>query len=156
MRKKIIIGFVAVLAIGLFTFSTTTKEDAYWEMFFKDYRIYAIPIAEKQSFAGELVPIQDFDVRERLDRELLVNAYWQSTTLLHIKRAAEKKLDRNLKNFHFVFFIRSWCTCVVSQTCISHIGGRDRFQILARPYAAESHSEYYQKYICQERQEVIL
>ncbi len=88
MRKKIIVGFVAVLAIGLFTFSTTTKEDAYWEMFFKDYRIYAIPIAEKQVFAGELVPIQDFDVRERLDRELLVNAYWQSTTLLHIKRAA--------------------------------------------------------------------
>ncbi len=38
-------------------------------------------------FAGESVPMHNFDVRERLDRELLINTYWHATTLLHIKSA---------------------------------------------------------------------
>lgn len=38
------------------------------------------------NFAGEVMP-DNFDTHERLDRELLVNAYWQSSTLLNIKAA---------------------------------------------------------------------
>jgi membrane-bound lytic murein transglycosylase D len=38
-------------------------------------------------FAGEALPMDNFDVRERLDRELLVNTYWHSTTVLNIKNA---------------------------------------------------------------------
>lgn len=40
------------------------------------------------AFAGETLPLDNFDVRERLDRELTVNAYWHSSTLQHIKQAA--------------------------------------------------------------------
>ena len=52
-----------------------------------DYNIYAIPIPEKMDFAGEKVPLNNPDIRERMDRELLVNTYWQSNGLLLIKRA---------------------------------------------------------------------
>jgi membrane-bound lytic murein transglycosylase D len=38
-------------------------------------------------FAGESTPLQMSDVRERLDRELLINANLDATTLLIIKRA---------------------------------------------------------------------
>ena len=38
-------------------------------------------------FAGESTPLQITDVRERLDRELLINANLDATTLLIIKRA---------------------------------------------------------------------
>jgi len=38
-------------------------------------------------FAGEATPLQITDVRERLDRELLINANLDATTLLIIKRA---------------------------------------------------------------------
>jgi membrane-bound lytic murein transglycosylase MltF len=38
-------------------------------------------------FAGERTPLQISDVKERLDRELLVNANLDATTLLVIKRA---------------------------------------------------------------------
>ncbi len=38
-------------------------------------------------FAGENVPLEDPDVYERMDRELLVNTYWQSNALLLMKRA---------------------------------------------------------------------
>ncbi len=36
-------------------------------------------------FAEEAVPMENFDVRERLDRELLSNTYQHTTTILHIK-----------------------------------------------------------------------
>ena len=39
------------------------------------------------TFAGERVPLQDTDVRERLDREIHVNTYWHSNMLLMIKKA---------------------------------------------------------------------
>jgi membrane-bound lytic murein transglycosylase D len=37
-------------------------------------------------FAGEEFPMDNFDVRERLDRELSRNTYWHSNTLLNIKK----------------------------------------------------------------------
>ncbi|MBC9795993.1 lytic transglycosylase domain-containing protein [Sinomicrobium weinanense] len=52
-----------------------------------DYNIYAIDFLEKLDFAGESVPLDEPDIRERMDRELLVNTYWQSNGLLLIKRA---------------------------------------------------------------------
>lgn len=44
-------------------------------------------IPGKLDFAGEPVPIENGDVKESLDRELLVNVYWHSQTILMLKRA---------------------------------------------------------------------
>jgi hypothetical protein len=38
-------------------------------------------------FCGEKVPLSDHNVKERLDRELLVNMFWHSSTMLMFKRA---------------------------------------------------------------------
>src|SRR5690606_31951189 len=51
------------------------------------YRITAIEIPEDLNFAGEPVPFDDPEIMERVDREFLVNAYWQSNALLLMKRA---------------------------------------------------------------------
>ncbi|MDR5590054.1 lytic transglycosylase domain-containing protein [Christiangramia sp. SM2212] len=51
------------------------------------YRIKALPMPENLEFAGEEVPLEDPDIYERMDRELLVNTYWQSNALLLMKRA---------------------------------------------------------------------
>ena len=51
------------------------------------YRIEALPMPENLDFAGESVPLADPDIFERMDRELLVNTYWQSNALLLMKRA---------------------------------------------------------------------
>jgi len=48
--------------------------------------IEAVDLDRTFTFAGEVMP-NNFDNKERLDRELLVNAYWQSATLMHIKAA---------------------------------------------------------------------
>jgi membrane-bound lytic murein transglycosylase D len=49
--------------------------------------VRAFPVTDQMIFAGEMVPTNNFDIRERFDRELLVNVYWQSQTLLFFKRA---------------------------------------------------------------------
>ena len=50
--------------------------------------IRAVSLDENLNFAGVTFDVSDDDIKERLDRELLVNAYWQSNTLLNIKRSA--------------------------------------------------------------------
>ena len=50
-------------------------------------RVEALDIPRVMTFAGESVPLQDTDVRERLDREIHVNTYWHSNMLLMIKKA---------------------------------------------------------------------
>lgn len=52
-----------------------------------DYNVYALEMPEGINFAGELVPVENPDIYERMDRELLVNTYWQSNGLLMFKRA---------------------------------------------------------------------
>jgi len=51
------------------------------------YKISAIDIPSDLNFAGEKVPLNDPEVIERVDREFLVNTYWQSNAILLMKRA---------------------------------------------------------------------
>lgn len=53
----------------------------------KTYKIKAIKLPTNLNLAGERVPLEKNDIKERMDRELLVNTYWQSNGLLLIKRA---------------------------------------------------------------------
>lgn len=41
----------------------------------------------EMSFCGQTINLEDEDIRERLDREILVNVYYQSSTLQTFKRA---------------------------------------------------------------------
>ncbi len=52
-----------------------------------NYAIFSVALPDELEFAGETVPLDQVDIRESLDKELLVNTYWQSQTLLFIKRA---------------------------------------------------------------------
>lgn len=51
-------------------------------------KVLAIKLPEEAFFAGEPIPLDAFDVRERLDRELLVNTYWHSNSLQLFKLAS--------------------------------------------------------------------
>ena len=46
------------------------------------------PVPEQFYFAGEEVPLEYFDVLESLERELLVNTYWHSQTVIFIKKSS--------------------------------------------------------------------
>jgi hypothetical protein len=75
--------------IRYFTFSSDfeNNDSIYNKNFKESYKVFAVNIPDNLNFSGEKVPIQDFEVRERIDREFLINTYWQSQTILLIKRA---------------------------------------------------------------------
>lgn len=77
------------IALQLFSFSTDPDETdlVYQRRFNESYAIFSLNLPTDLSFCGEKVPMELLDVRERLDRELLVNTYWQSNSLLAHKRA---------------------------------------------------------------------
>ena len=95
MRNSIkILGLVAIVMVSsLFIFSTNnaaiseetivTDNDKNTS---ESYQIRALKIPLNLNFAGEAVPIDKEDIKERIDRELLVNTYWQSNGLLLFKR----------------------------------------------------------------------
>ncbi|WP_066628242.1 lytic transglycosylase domain-containing protein [Labilibacter marinus] len=98
MKRKNTTGYIKVLSIStsiiaiyivtqLFTFSAEPiiiVDQA--PSFNKDYSIFSLKIPENINFAGEKVPVEKHWVKESLDRELLVNTYWQSQTVLFVKR----------------------------------------------------------------------
>jgi len=47
----------------------------------------SLELPKELSFAGERVPLEIPDVRERLDREMHINTYWHSSTIFLIKHA---------------------------------------------------------------------
>ena len=51
------------------------------------YRIVSPELPDYIEFAGERVPLENFDVKERIDREFIVNTYFHSATILALKRA---------------------------------------------------------------------
>ncbi|MCD4770161.1 MAG: lytic transglycosylase domain-containing protein [Bacteroidales bacterium] len=50
-------------------------------------KVKSFPVPDSLTFAGERVPLENFDTRESFDRELNTNAYRHSSTILLIKRA---------------------------------------------------------------------
>lgn len=51
------------------------------------YNAISWDIPSQLTFAGESVPLQIADVRERFDRELHINTYWHNNTIFLLKRA---------------------------------------------------------------------
>ena len=56
-------------------------------------------------FCNEKIILTDEDTREKLDREILVNAYFQSSTVLSLKRAGRyfPLIEKILKEEHVIY-----------------------------------------------------
>lgn len=130
-----VIGLVAVS--GLFIYSaqeapSDEKMDSEKPLV-NDYNVYALEVPEGLNFAGEPMPLENPDIHERMDRELLVNTYWQSNGLLMFKRAAkyfpviEPILKKNgvPEDFKYLAVIESGLTNAVSPA-----GARGFWQIM--------------------------
>ena len=88
--KKLVFPIIilAGFAVWFINFSGKEKKDDHYQEHFSDhYKIFAINSPSELDFAGEKMPLDLVDIKERLDRELMVNTYWQSQTLLLHKRA---------------------------------------------------------------------
>lgn len=93
MLRNLFLALLFVLLAGtsgwLF-FYTTAPHSTYYEPVIENelsHGIQNFDLPNEVYFAGERVPIELFLTRESLERELIVNTYWHSSTLLNLKRA---------------------------------------------------------------------
>ncbi|WP_298766485.1 lytic transglycosylase domain-containing protein [uncultured Polaribacter sp.] len=92
-QNKILI-YVSICIVATFfyngisktTLTNNTNQDPETQTH-ETYKIKALKLPENLNLAGERVPVEINDVKERMERELLVNTYWQSNGILLIKRA---------------------------------------------------------------------
>ncbi len=98
MKRKILYGFlvlnssVSLFLVFWFLFfmgsnREKTTDSSYRMAYQENYRLFSPEVPNYLSFAGEAVPLDTFYVREGLERELLLNTFWQSNTMLLMKRA---------------------------------------------------------------------
>lgn len=76
-----------ILATALLTNAISTQNIPDPKNTSDTYKIKALKLPPNLNLAGERVPLEQADIKERMDRELLVNTYWQSNGLLLLKRA---------------------------------------------------------------------
>jgi len=86
-KALILIGIIAITGLSINAVQDPPTDENLKTKLVNDYNVYALPIPNNISFSGEAVPLENPDIKERLDRELLVNTYWQSNALLLFKRA---------------------------------------------------------------------
>ena len=127
--------FLAVtgISLGLFAFNqlNTSSFIHYGEP--SKYKIHALNVPYEVVFAGETMQLEEADLRERMDKELLVNTYWQSNTILMIKRANKffPQIEKILKeegvpdDFKYLALIESGLENVTSSA-----GAKGFWQIL--------------------------
>lgn len=82
-----ILGLLVLGSVLIYSVNEPPTQETHNKKYYNEYNVYALPIPKFLEFAGEPVPIDQPDIRERFDRELLVNAYWQSNGLLLMKRS---------------------------------------------------------------------
>jgi len=63
------------------------SDKEYFQTITEFNKVTAVEIPKTLNFAGESVPLDKFYVRESLEREMTVNTYWHSSSILLIKRA---------------------------------------------------------------------
>ncbi|MDA9015596.1 lytic transglycosylase domain-containing protein [Flavobacteriaceae bacterium] len=87
IHKTILISFIAIISLVSFKAFDLEKLTAFNSHGEDAYKVFALKLPLNLEFSGEVVPLDQPDIRERLDKELLVNTYWQSNMMLLLKRA---------------------------------------------------------------------
>jgi len=82
-----LVGLLSLCALFINAFQEPPTDENFETKLVNDYNVYALQVPDELDFAGEPMPLSNPDILERMDRELLVNTYWQSNGLLMFKRA---------------------------------------------------------------------
>ncbi|WP_028291246.1 lytic transglycosylase domain-containing protein [Olleya sp. ITB9] len=86
-KSLAVVGLAALGMLFINAYQDAPTDENFEKQIINDYNVYAIQMPTYLEFAGEEVPLSNPDIYERMDKELLVNTYWQSNGLLMFKRA---------------------------------------------------------------------
>ena len=143
-----------ILAVLLATngYSEGTENDPVRPGNGESFAVYGVDLPSQVEFAGEPMPLDLFDVREALDREMLINTYFHSQTIRLIKLAnryfpqIEPVLRANLipDDFKYLAVAESGLSQVVSP--VKAVGFWQLLKGTAREYGLEVNEEVDERY----------
>ncbi|MDN5204006.1 lytic transglycosylase domain-containing protein [Fulvivirgaceae bacterium BMA10] len=115
-------------------------------------KVFTFDVPSNLNFAGERVPIENYDIKERYDREIHINTYWHSSTLFMIKRAnrwfpvIEPILQKNgvPNDFKYLALIESSLTNAISPA--NAVGFWQLLKATAKERGLEVSSEVDERY----------
>ncbi|WP_299556572.1 lytic transglycosylase domain-containing protein [Seonamhaeicola sp.] len=81
------VGLLSLCIVFIYALQDAPTDENFEKKLINDYNVYALQVPDDLEFAGESLPLSNPDILERMDRELLVNTYWQSNGLLMFKRS---------------------------------------------------------------------
>lgn len=154
------VGLLSLCALFINALQDAPTDENFETKLINDYNVYALQVPDDLNFADEPVPLKNPDILERMDRELLVNTYWQSNGLLMFKRAKkcfpiiEPILEKyNIpEDFKYLAVIESGLTNAVSPA-----GARGVWQIMkatARENGLEVNDNVDERYHLEKATEV--
>ena len=86
-KALVFVGLLSLSALFIYALQDAPTDENFETKLINDYNVYALQVPDDLNFSGEVMPLKSPDILERMDRELLVNTYWQSNGLLMFKRA---------------------------------------------------------------------
>jgi membrane-bound lytic murein transglycosylase D len=131
--------FLAIFILSVFVVSCNQKTEKKVEQKIIS-ELKGLPaVPDEMTFAGEKIILKDWDIKERLDREILVNAYFQSATSQIIKRSHRwfPILDQLLKkeNIHPDFKYLAVIESALVEQAASQVGAQGFWQFM--PFTAK-------------------
>jgi hypothetical protein len=158
----IILATVLITSFTVYQISgwSATKENDPENNPKNNYAVFSLEVPTEVDFAGEKAPLDQLDILENLDRELLVNTYWQSQTLLFIKRANRyfPAIESVLKkygipeDFKYLAVAESGLTNAVSPS--NAVGFWQLLDGTAKDYGLEVNNEVDERYHVEKSTEV--
>ncbi len=154
------IGLMSLVGLLIYAVQDAPTDENFEKKLINDYNVYALQVPDYLEFAQEKMPLENPDILERMDRELLVNTYWQSNGLLMFKRSQkyfpiiEPILAKNgiPDDFKYLAVIESGLT-----NASSPAGAKGVWQILkgtGKEYGLEVNSNIDERYHIQKATEV--
>jgi membrane-bound lytic murein transglycosylase D len=121
-RVLAFVGLLSLSALFIYALQDAPTDENFETKIINGYNVYALQVPDDLNFADEPLPLKSPDILERMDKELLVNTYWQSNGLLMFKRAKKyfPIIEPILKehgipdDFKYLAVIESGLTNVVS------------------------------------------
>lgn len=157
-KNKLTITILLIFSALLFFYSFQSNNNE-TNVFVKDeelsaqnYRIVIPPIPDRLYFCGEPVPLYNFEVYERLEREFVVNTYWHSLTILTLQRAnrwfpvIEKILKENGIPEDFKYLCVTESTLMNLTSPANAVGFWQFLKSVGKEYGLEINKEIDERY----------
>ncbi len=85
-KNKILLISASLLLLVISAFALS-ESDKFKALFTESYKIKTPYMPAMIEFAGEKMPLQAQDIYEKMDRELMATVFWQSNTMMLMKRS---------------------------------------------------------------------